>query len=144
MQKLPDCPVETTLGLISNRWKVLIIRDLLEGKKRFGELKQSIGNVSQKVLTSNLRDMEKAGLLTRTVYPEVPPKVEYELTELGLSLSPVLDSMIVWGTKYKELNQLTHLLLSPIQIKEILAVPSGHFAPGGFFIVQASAKAFPS
>ncbi len=105
MQKLPDCPVETTLGLISNRWKVLIIRDLLEGKKRFGELKQSIGNVSQKVLTSNLRDMEKAGLLTRTVYPEVPPKVEYELTELGLSLSPVLDSMIVWGTKYKELNQ---------------------------------------
>ncbi len=105
MQKLPDCPVETTLGLISNRWKVLIIRDLLEGKKRFGELKQSIGNVSQKVLTSNLRDMEKAGLLTRTVYPEVPPRVEYELTELGLSLSPVLDSMIVWGTKYKELNQ---------------------------------------
>lgn len=105
MQKLPDCPVETTLGLISNRWKVLIIRDLLEGKKRFGELKQSIGNVSQKVLTSNLRDMEKTGLLTRTVYPEVPPKVEYELTELGLSLSPVLDSMIVWGTKYKELNQ---------------------------------------
>ena len=105
MQKLPDCPVETTLGLISNRWRVLIIRDLLEGKKRFGELKQSIGNVSQKVLTSNLRDMEKAGLLTRTVYPEVPPKVEYELTELGLSLSPVLDSMIVWGTKYKELNQ---------------------------------------
>ena len=105
MQKLPDCPVETTLGLISNRWKVLIIRDLLEGKKRFGELKQSIGNVSQKVLTSNLRDMEKAGLLTRTVYPEVPPKVEYELTELRLSLSPVLDSMIVWGTKYKELNQ---------------------------------------
>ena len=105
MQKLPDCPVETTLGLISNRWKVLIIRDLLEGKKRFGELKQSIGNVSQKVLTSNLRDMEKAGLLTRTVYPEVPPRVEYELTELGVSLSPVLDSMIVWGTKYKELNQ---------------------------------------
>lgn len=105
MQKLPDCPVETTLGLISNRWKVLIIRDLLEGRKRFGELKQSIGNVSQKVLTSNLRDMEKAGLLTRTVYPEVPPRVEYELTELGLSLSPVLDSMIVWGTKYKELNQ---------------------------------------
>ena len=105
MQKLPDCPVETTLGLISNRWKVLIIRALLEGKKRFGELKQSIGNVSQKVLTSNLRDMEKAGLLTRTVYPEVPPRVEYELTELGLSLSPVLDSMIVWGTKYKELNQ---------------------------------------
>ena len=105
MQKLPDCPVETTLGLISNRWKVLIIRDLLEGKKRYGELKQSIGNVSQKVLTSNLRDMEKAGLLTRTVYPEVPPRVEYELTELGLSLSPVLDSMIVWGTKYKELNQ---------------------------------------
>ena len=101
MQKLPDCPVETTLGLISNRWKVLIIRDLLEGKKRFGELKQSIGNVSQKVLTSNLRDMEKAGLLTRTVYPEVPPRVEYTLTETGYSLKPILDSMVAWGTDYK-------------------------------------------
>ena len=76
-QKIPDCPVETTLMLISDRWKVLIIRDLLEGTKRFGELKKSIGNISQKVLTANLRSMEESGLLTRKVYAEVPPKVEY-------------------------------------------------------------------
>ena len=101
IQELPQCPVETTLGLIGNKWKVLIIRDLLTGKKRFGELKKSIGNISQKVLTSNLRDMEQAGLITRTVYPEVPPRVEYELTETGLSLNPVLNSMVTWGTEYK-------------------------------------------
>lgn len=102
IQELPQCPVETTLGLIGNKWKVLIIRDLLTGKKRFGELKKSIGNISQKVLTSNLRDMEQAGLITRTVYPEVPPRVEYELTETGLSLNPVLNSMVIWGTEYKK------------------------------------------
>ena len=102
IQELPQCPVETTLGLIGNKWKVLIIRDLLTGKKRFGELKKSIGNISQKVLTSNLRDMEQSGLITRTVYPEVPPRVEYELTETGLSLNPVLNSMVIWGTEYKK------------------------------------------
>ena len=80
---LPDCPVETTLMLISNRWKVLVIRDLLGGTKRFGELKKSVGNISQKVLTSNLRSMEEDGLLTREVFPEVPPHVEYTLTETG-------------------------------------------------------------
>ena len=90
---LPACPVETTLTLISDKWKVLIIRDLLPGTKRFGELKKSIGSVSQKVLTSQLRQMEESGLLTRTVYPEVPPRVEYTLTELGQSLRPVLDAL---------------------------------------------------
>lgn len=101
IKNLPACPVETTMTLISNKWKILIIRDLLSGKKRFGELKKSVGAVSQKVLTAQLRDMEADGLLTRTVYPEVPPRVEYELTELGLSLKPILDSMRVWGENYK-------------------------------------------
>lgn len=99
---LPACPVETTLMLISDRWKVLIIRDLLDGTKRFGELKKSVGNISQKVLTSNLRSMEDAGLLTRKVYAEVPPRVEYTLTETGYSLKSVLDAMVAWGTEYKE------------------------------------------
>mgnify|MGYP004519951203 CR=1 FL=1 len=99
---LPACPVETTLMLISDRWKVLIIRDLLEGTKRFGELKKSVGNISLKVLTANLRSMEDAGLLTRKVYAEVPPRVEYTLTETGYSLKPVLDAMVAWGTEYKE------------------------------------------
>ena len=88
--------------LISDRWKVLIIRDLLEGTKRFGELKKSIGSVSQKVLTANLRSMEESGLLTRKVYPEVPPRVEYTLTETGYSLKPILDAMVAWGTEYKQ------------------------------------------
>lgn len=100
-KKLPDCPVETTLMLISDRWKVLIIRDLMEGTKRFGELKKSIGSISQKVLTANLRSMEESGLLSRKVYPEVPPRVEYTLTETGYSLKPVLDAMVEWGTEYK-------------------------------------------
>ena len=101
---LPACPVETTLTLISNKWKVLIIRDLLPGTKRFGELKKSIGSVSQKVLTSQLRQMEESGLLIRTVFPEVPPRVEYTLTELGHSLKPVLDAMQHWGEEYKTKN----------------------------------------
>lgn len=99
---LPACPVETTLTLISDKWKVLIIRDLLTGTKRFGELKKSIGSVSQKVLTAQLRQMEGSGLLTRKVYPQVPPKVEYTLTELGYSLKPVLDAMWNWGEGYKK------------------------------------------
>lgn len=103
-KNLPVCPVETTLMLISDRWKVLIIRDLLYGTKRFGEIKKSVGNISQKVLTANLRSMEKSGLLTRKVYPEVPPKVEYTLTETGYSLKPVLDAMVAWGTEYKRKN----------------------------------------
>lgn len=107
MRDLPVCPVEVTLSLISNRWKVLIIRDLLDGTKRFGELKKSIGSISQKVLTSNLRDMETSNLLTRTVYAEVPPRVEYTLTETGLSLFPILNSMVEWGLEYKKNSSIT-------------------------------------
>lgn len=100
-KELPACPVETTLTLIGDKWKVLILRDLLPGTKRFGELKKSIGNVSQKVLTAQLRDMEESGLVERRVYAEVPPRVEYSLTELGQSLKPILDSMWNWGEGYK-------------------------------------------
>ena len=100
-KELPACPVETTLALISDKWKVLVLRDLMPGTKRFGELKKSIGNVSQKVLTAQLRQMEDNGLLIRTVYPEVPPRVEYTLTELGYSLKPILDAMRNWGESYK-------------------------------------------
>ena len=101
---LPACPVETTLMLIGDKWKVLILRDLMEGTKRFGELKKSIGTVSQKVLTAQLRDMEDKGLLTRKVYAEVPPRVEYTLTETGYSLKQILDSMVAWGTDYQRRN----------------------------------------
>lgn len=100
--ELPDCPVETTLMLIGDKWKVLILRDLMMETKRFGELKKSIGNISQKVLTAQLRDMEEKGLLIRTVYAEVPPRVEYTLTETGYSLKPILDAMSEWGEQYKE------------------------------------------
>lgn len=93
--------MELTLLLISNKWKILIIRDLLEGTKRFSELKKSITNISQKVLTSNLREMEENELLTRKVYPEVPPRVEYTLTDIGYSLKPLLDDMDKWGTWYR-------------------------------------------
>lgn len=99
--ELPACPVETTLGLIGDKWKVLILRDLMPGTKRFGELKKSVGNVSQKVLTAQLRAMEESGLVHKEVYAEVPPRVEYSLTELGKSLKPILDSMWAWGEEYK-------------------------------------------
>ena len=98
----PACPVGTTLTLIRDNWKVLILRDLMPGTKRFGELKKSIGTVTQKVLTAQLRQMEASGLLTRTVYAEVPPRVEYTLTDLGRSLRPVLDAMEAWGKAYQE------------------------------------------
>lgn len=101
-QDLPACPVETTLKLIGNKWEVLVLRDLMPGTKRFGELKQSIGGVSQKVLTAKLREMEASGLVERHVYAEVPPRVEYSLTPLGRSLKPVLDSLEQWGTEYKK------------------------------------------
>lgn len=96
--------METTLTLIGDKWKVLILRDLMPGTKRFGELKKSIGSVSQKVLTAQLRDMEQSGLLARKVYAEVPPRVEYSLTELGMSLKPILDAMRTWGEEYKSLG----------------------------------------
>ena len=105
--ELPACPVETTLTLIGDKWKVLILRDLMPGTKRFGELKKSVGNVSQKVLTAQLRAMEESGLLHREVYAEVPPRVEYSLTELGKSLKPILDSMWDWGEGYKKQHEIT-------------------------------------
>ena len=101
-KSLPPCPVETMLALMGDKWKVLIVRDLLEGTKRFGELKKSVGTITQKVLTQNLRAMEENGLLTRKVYAEVPPRVEYTLTEVGKSLKPVLDTMYTWGERYQE------------------------------------------
>ena len=105
-KELPACPVETTLTLISSKWKVLIVRDLLAGTKRFGELQRSVGNVSQKVLTAQLREMEEDGLVDRKVYPEVPPRVEYSLTELGRSLEPVLSALWTWGEGYKAQSSL--------------------------------------
>ena len=99
-KELPACPVETTLMLIGDKWKVLILRDLMPGTKRFGELKKSIGSVSQKVLTAQLRDMEEKGLVNRQVYAEV----EYSLTDLGKSLKPILDAMWIWGEGYKAQN----------------------------------------
>jgi DNA-binding HxlR family transcriptional regulator len=104
---LPACPVATTLSLIGNRWAPLIIRELLSGTKRFGQLQRALVGVSQKVLTSNLRGMEEAGLLTRTVYPEVPPHVEYSLTSTGFSLEPVIASMWAWGTAYQKAHVAT-------------------------------------
>lgn len=101
-KELPACPVETTLLVIGDKWKVLILRDLIEGTKRFGELKKSIGSISQKVLTQQLREMEEDGLVNRKVYAEVPPRVEYSLTEQGISLKPILDSMWTWGEQYKQ------------------------------------------
>lgn len=102
LKELPACPVEATLTLISDKWKVLILRDLMNGTMRFGELKKSIGHVSQKVLTAQLRQMEESGLVSRKVYAEVPPRVEYTLTEVGYSLKPVLDALRDWGETYKE------------------------------------------
>lgn len=104
VESLPACPVETTLTLIGDKWKVLILRDLMPGTKRFGELKKSIGSVSQKALTAQLRDMEQNGLVHREVFAEVPPRVEYSLTELGRSLKPILDAMWNWGEEFKARN----------------------------------------
>ena len=104
-ENLPACPVETTLCLISDRWKVLILRDLMGGTKRFGELKKSLGSITQKVLTTNLRAMEESGLLTRKVYAEIPPRVEYTLTETGYSLQPILKAMEFWGKNYQRVKQ---------------------------------------
>jgi len=101
---LPACPVETTLLFMGEKWRVLILRDLMEGTKRFGELRKSVGGISQKVLTSNLRAMEEGGIVKRKVYAEVPPRVEYSLTETGRSLRPVLDAMTDWGLMYKTEN----------------------------------------
>ena len=101
-KKILDCPVATTINLIGNKWKLLIIRDLFSGTKRFGELRKSLDGISQRVLTENLRSLESDGLLDRKVFAEVPPRVEYTLTDVGYSIAPVLDSMAQWGTDYKE------------------------------------------
>ncbi|OLA78153.1 MAG: MarR family transcriptional regulator [Candidatus Melainabacteria bacterium 35_41] len=106
VKDLPKCPVEVTLSLIGEKWKVLIIRDLLNGTKRFGELKNSCSGISQKVLTHNLRVMEDDGLVERKVYAQIPPKVEYTLTDVGYSLAGVLNSMASWGTDYKTFVKL--------------------------------------
>lgn len=101
-ENLPRCPVETTLMLMGDKWKVLIVRDLLTGTKRFGELKKSLTGISQKVLTQHLRAMEKNGLIDRKVYAQVPPKVEYTLTDVGQSLKQVHDAMLKWGQVYQQ------------------------------------------
>lgn len=100
-EEMPACPVATTVALIGSKWKLLIIRNLLARPWRFSELKKDLEGISQKVLTDSLRSMEADGIITRTVYPEVPPRVEYSLTELGKSLKPILDSMRAWGEAYK-------------------------------------------
>lgn len=97
----PACPVETTLALIGDKWKVIILRELLDGTRRFGELQRGVGHVSQKVLTSQLRAMEADGLVRREVFAEVPPRVEYSLTPLGESLAPVIDALRTWGEGFK-------------------------------------------
>ena len=103
--KPQECPIEELFSLIGNKWKVLILRDLLEGPRRFGALKQATG-ASQKSLTSKLREMEDAGLVERKVFAEVPPRVEYTLTDIGYSLAPVLDAMAQWGTDYQAYCEL--------------------------------------
>lgn len=100
--ELPDCPVATTVQLIGNKWKLLIIRNLLDRPWRFNELHKNLDGISQKVLTDSLRQMEADGIITRTVFPEVPPRVEYALSELGESMRPILASMQEWGSRYKE------------------------------------------
>ena len=104
-EEMPVCPVATTVALIGSKWKLLIMRDLLSRPWRFNELKKDLDGISQKVLTDSLRSMEADGLLTRTVYPEVPPRVEYTLTELGYSLRPILEAMRVWGEDYKSAHE---------------------------------------
>jgi DNA-binding HxlR family transcriptional regulator len=99
---LPECPVATTVSIIGNKWKLLIIRNLLVRPWRFNELQKNLEGISQKVLTDNLRSMEKDGIITRTVYAEVPPRVEYALSDLGESMRPILDAMAAWGNDYKQ------------------------------------------
>ena len=101
-EELPACPVATTVRLIGNKWKLLILRNLLAGPNRFGELRKTIPGISQKVLTDNLRSMEQDGILIRTVYAEVPPHVEYKLSELGDTMRPIISAMETWGLSYQE------------------------------------------
>ena len=101
-EEMPACPVATTVALIGSKWKLLIMRNLLARPWRFNELKKNLEGISQKVLTDSLRSMEADGIITRTVYPEVPPRVEYALSDVGESMRPIIESMAAWGTAYKE------------------------------------------
>lgn len=101
-EEMPTCPVATTVALIGSKWKLLIIRNLRVRPWRFNELKKDLEGISQKVLTDSLRSLEEDGIITRTVYPEVPPRVEYALSELGESMRPIIDSMEAWGLSYKK------------------------------------------
>ena len=101
-EELPACPVATTVQMIGSKWKLLIMRNLLARPWRFNELKKDLEGISQKVLTDSLRSTEADGIITRTVYPEVPPRVEYALSELGESMRPIMDAMEIWGTEYKK------------------------------------------
>ena len=102
LKTLTDCPVEYTATLIGNKWKIIILRDLLTGTKRYSELTRSVVGISAKVLTENLKDLERAGIISRTVYPVVPPKVEYSLTKKGKDLKKVIEAMRTYGIKYKD------------------------------------------
>lgn len=104
MRKFPECPVATTVQLIGSKWKILILRNLLVRPWRFNELKRDLNGISQKVLTDSLRAMESDGIITRTVYPEVPPRVEYALSELGETMRPVIAAMESWGTYFKQVQ----------------------------------------
>lgn len=101
-EELPACPVATTVSLIGSKWKILIMRNLLVRSWRFNELKKDLDGISQKILTDSLRSMEDDGIVTRTVYAEVPPRVEYALSPLGESMRPIMDAMEKWGTEYKK------------------------------------------
>ena len=101
-EEMPACPVATTVQLIGSKWKLLIMRNLLARPWRFNELRKDLDGISQKVLTDSLRSMEQDGIITRTVYPEVPPRVEYAMSELGESMRPIINAMEVWGKNYKE------------------------------------------
>ena len=107
-EEMPACPVATTVALVGSKWKLLILRNLLARPWRFNELKKSLDGISQKVLSDSLRSLEEDGIVTRTVYPEVPPRVEYTLTELGYSLKPILDAMWNWGEAYKARSGQDH------------------------------------
>lgn len=102
-EKMPACPVATTVALIGSKWKLLILRNLLMRPWRFNELKKDLEGISQKVLTDSLRSLESDGIITRTAYPEVPPRVEYALSDLGESMRPIMDAMEAWGLSYQKL-----------------------------------------
>jgi DNA-binding HxlR family transcriptional regulator len=106
LKDLPKCPIETTTMMLGCKWRILIIRELLTGTKRFNELKKSVKGITQKVLTAKLRQMEDLGLLERKIYPQNPPKVEYSLTDVGYTLAPVIDSMKSWGKDFKKYTKL--------------------------------------